>query len=192
MKRWCYTHGEYEDFNEMDPDYRQPHSREKTISLGWLVHELPAGWEETLADVVPEPDYRSTPAIRAEDPPANPKQVFGDKKVGVQFVPPALELFAAQAFKEGVVKGYGPFNWRQSKVEAMTYVGAVKRHLAAWIDGEEIDPESPLGKHHLAGAIASLGILVDALSGGFLIDNRPPRGPAPELVRTPVEKKESK
>lgn len=113
----------------------------------------------------------------------NPKQAYGDYKVAMQLVPPSLEIHAAKALKEGALK-YGAYNWRASKVEAMTYVGAMKRHLAAWLDGEEIDPESTTGKHHLDGLAASLAILLDAMDGGTLIDNRPPHGPAPLLVRT--------
>jgi hypothetical protein len=117
--------------------------------------------------------------------PANPKQAFGDLKVPLQLVPAALKVAAATGLKEGIVKGYGAWNWRTTNVEAMTYIGAIERHLEAWKDGEEIDPESVIGKHHLDGLAASLAILLDALKGGFLIDNRPPKGPAPGLVRTP-------
>jgi hypothetical protein len=70
----------------------------------------------------------------------------------------------------------------------MTYVGAIERHLAAYKDGEDIDPDSKEGKGHLDGLAASLAILLDAQDGGFLIDNRPPPGPAPRLVRIPVKK----
>lgn len=119
-------------------------------------------------------------------PQPNPKQAYGDKKVPLQTVPPALIIGAARAFSEGAKK-YGPFNWRNTKVEAMTYVGAIQRHLAAYIDGEDVDPESITGKLHLEGIAACVGILLDAQAGGFLIDNRPPEGPAPELVRTPKE-----
>lgn len=116
--------------------------------------------------------------------PTNPKQAYGDLKLALHLVPVALECSAARALKEGARK-YGAFNWRKDKVEALTYVGAIKRHLAAWVDGEEIDPESAEGKHHLDGVAASLAILLDAKDGGFLIDNRPPPGPGPKLVLTP-------
>lgn len=119
--------------------------------------------------------------------PANPKQAFGDKKVAVGTVPPALLLGAAKAFGEGARK-YGAFNWRESKVEAMTYAGAMMRHLAAYIDGEDVDPESSTGKLHLEGIAACVGILLDCTYGGFLIDNRPPKGPAPAMVLTPKDK----
>lgn len=119
--------------------------------------------------------------------PPNPKQAYGDLKVPMHTVPPALTIGAAKAFGEGAIK-YGAFNWRNKAVEAMTYVGAIQRHLAAYIDGEDVDPESKTGKLHLEGIAACVGILLDCTYGGFLIDNRPPAGPAPEMTRTPVKK----
>lgn len=130
--------------------------------------------------------YQIPVATPASDS-ANPKQRYGDLKVPLQLVPPALTLAAATALGEGARK-YGPYNWRTSKVEALTYVGAMLRHLAAWQDGEDVDPESAEGKTHLAGVAASLAILLDAIEGGFVIDNRPQPGPAPRLVRTPGAK----
>lgn len=120
-------------------------------------------------------------------PAANPKQAYGDKKVPLHLVPPAFDAYCAQGLGEGAVK-YGAWNWRTNKVEAMTYVGAIKRHLAAWQDGEELDPESTTGKSHLAGIAASLAILIDAKECGQLIDNRPLPGAGPRLVLTPAHK----
>lgn len=120
----------------------------------------------------------------------NPKQAFGDLKLPVHTVPPALLLGAAKAFGEGAKK-YGAFNWRKTKVETMTYVGAMMRHLTAYLDGEDVDPESSTGKLHLEGIAACVGILLDAHYGGFSVDNRPPRGPAPQLVRTPTAEPKS-
>jgi hypothetical protein len=110
----------------------------------------------------------------------NPKKAFGDKKVPVHLVPPALLIETAVAFKEG--RKYGPFNWRASPVEATTYIGAMYRHLMAYQDGEDLDPESTEGKTHLAGIAACCAILMDANAHGSLIDNRTP-GPAPKLIR---------
>ncbi len=130
------------------------------------------------------PDEDPTRPFVVPDKPANPKQAFGDKKLATGTVPPALLLGAAKAFGEGAKK-YGAFNWRVSKVEAMTYAAALLRHVCAYIDGEDVDPESSTGKLHLEGIAACAGILLDCTYGNFLIDNRPPKGPAPEMVRTP-------
>src|SRR5690606_27589574 len=79
-----------------------------------------------------EPDeYEIVDEPKPAQPP-NPKQAYGDKKVPMHTVPPALVIGAAHAFGEGAAK-YGAFNWRNTKVEAMTYVGAIQRHLAAFV-----------------------------------------------------------
>ena len=116
----------------------------------------------------------------------NPKKAYGDAKLPVHLVPPALVLGAAKALGEGAAK-YGPYNWRSTRVEAMTYVGAMLRHIAAYLDGEDIDPESSTGKTHLDGIAGSLAVLMDATYSGYLDDNRPPKGAAPRLVRTPAD-----
>lgn len=115
---------------------------------------------------------------------ANPKQLYGDLKAALQLVPPALVIGASKAMKEGAIK-YGAYNWRKSKVEYLTYIGGAMRHLQAILDGEDVDPESTTGKLHLEGVAANMAIALDAWYGGFLIDNRPPKGPAPEMLRLP-------
>jgi hypothetical protein len=102
----------------------------------------------------------------------NPKQKYGDAKVKLQLVPPAAMMAIARGLEEGAVK-YGPWNWRDQPVELMTYYGSTFRHLVAWLEAEDLDPDSELGKSHLDGAIASLAILIDAYKAGTYIDNRP-------------------
>lgn len=119
------------------------------------------------------------------DRPANPKQIHGDRKVPVHLVPPALTIGAAKAFHEGVIKGYGPYNWRESKIEAMTYIAGILRHVYSFMDGEDVDPESLTGKLHLEGIAACVGILLDTFYAGTMIDNRPPKSCAPKLLRDP-------
>lgn len=126
--------------------------------------------------------------------PPNPKQRYGDKKPNVALVPPVGVIYAALALGDGATK-YGPYNWRDKKVEARTYVAAAKRHIDAWFDGEELsepeiweDPETgekvELGeKPHLGHALACLFILADAMEAGMLIDNRPKRGGTGALLK---------
>lgn len=112
---------------------------------------------------------------------ANPKQRFGDKKIPLQLVPPAATIYSAIGLAEGAAK-YGAYNWRDTGVESMTYVGAIMRHCLAYLDGEDIDPEG--GKPHLAGLLASAAILADATEAGMLIDNRPKKnGSAGKVIR---------
>lgn len=112
---------------------------------------------------------------------ANPKQKFGDKKLPIHRVPPAAICAMARGLGEGAAK-YGPFNWRDQPVELLTYYGGTMRHLLAWLDGEDVDPDSATGKTHLDGAIASLAILIDAVESGCGIDNRPKPGGAPKML----------
>ena len=100
----------------------------------------------------------------------DPKSINAVQKPQLQLLPPAFLIATAKALECGAAK-YGKYNWRQNKVECQTYVGAMLRHIAAWQDGENLDPES--GESHLAHVAASVAILLDAQKQGTLIDNRP-------------------
>lgn len=104
-------------------------------------------------------------------PGPNPKQAMGDKKIQLQLVPPAASIAIANGLVEGADK-YGAWNWRDQPIQLMTYVGSLRRHMDAWIEGENVDPDGH-GKTHLEGAIASLAIILDAISCGSGIDDRP-------------------
>lgn len=128
------------------------------------------------------PEQKKEPDHQRVNPPANPKQAFGDKKAPVHLVPPSLVLEASLNMKDGAVK-YGAYNYRNSKVEAMTYIGAIQRHTMAYLDGEDVDPESASGATHLGAIAACVAILTDARNKGMLIDNRPTKGTAGEVIR---------
>ena len=113
--------------------------------------------------------------------PPNPKQAYGDLKVPLGLVPSTALVLVADVFKEGARK-YGAYNWREKSVESMTYLHAALRHIYSFLDGEELDPESG-GKPHLAHAIASLAILLDAAATGNLLDNRPKHGVTADILR---------
>tara|TARA_A100001037_G_scaffold287811_1_gene297746 strand:- start:407 stop:724 length:318 start_codon:yes stop_codon:yes gene_type:complete len=93
-------------------------------------------------------------------------------KVPLHLLPPAFNREVAHALKHGADK-YGPWNWREEgrRLLASTYIGAIRRHLDAWQDGEDIDPES--GQAHLAHIAASVAILLDAQEHGTFEDDRP-------------------
>ncbi len=69
---------------------------------------------------------------------------------------------------------YGTYSWRRTSVRAMTYLHAALRHIYAYIDRADIDPES--GASHLGHAMASLAILIDAAKANTLVDDRPEVG----------------
>lgn len=122
---------------------------------------------------------------RSGELPPNPKQAYGDLKVPLALVPSSALIWMGRAFKEGARK-YGPYNWREKAVETMTYANATLRHLYAWIDGEDVDPES--GMPHLGLAMASLAIIADATETGCSIDTRPKKGRAGEMLREMTQK----
>lgn len=110
----------------------------------------------------------------------NPKDALGIKKVALDLVPPASEIYQALAMQNGAVK-YGAYNWREKEVKASIYLAAAKRHLNAWQDGEECAEDS--GVPHLGHALACIGIVVDALETGNLVDDRPGIGPTSRLLK---------
>lgn len=112
---------------------------------------------------------------------SDPKGLAGAKKIPMCCIPPAVELEMGAAMAEGGIK-YGAHNWRNSGgVCATTYVAAARRHLIAWMMGEDLDPHSGGGISHLTKAMASLAVLRDAQMHGEMIDNRPPPSP-PEMI----------
>jgi hypothetical protein len=120
-----------------------------------------------------------------EESGENPKQAAGEQKPQIHLVPPAFIVEVAKAMAEGVPR-YGAWNFRDTKIRTTTYVSAAMRHLLAYLDGEDVDPESAVGKKHLAGAAAALAILIDAETRGFVNDDRPKvGGAAPEMLRAP-------
>jgi hypothetical protein len=108
--------------------------------------------------------------------PPNPKAIYGDKKPPIGEIPLAARVHGSLAHMLGRIK-YGFRNWRETSVEAMTYVHAAERHLQLWAEGETWtrppahDPDEPR-VHNLGAVIACCGILLDAEVNGTLIDNR--------------------
>lgn len=110
----------------------------------------------------------------------NPKDLLGYRKPPVHLVPPSFEIFVSQAMKLGARK-YGPYNWRKERVSLMTYLAAARRHIDQCIDGEDLDAES--GVEHLAHAAACMAIALDAIATANIVDDRPPKGAASDLIK---------
>lgn len=129
----------------------------------------------------------------------NPKliQALKDGKAPLEYLVPTMDELDAAVHKHGADK-YGKFNWRIDEILASTYVGAMRRHLKAWVSGEDIDPES--GKPHLTHLRACCAVVLDAAMHDKLIDDRllaesksvkaaaaeappPPPAPLPKRVR---------
>jgi hypothetical protein len=113
-------------------------------------------------------------------PDQNPKSAYGIVKAPLHLVPSTALVQVAEVMRLGAAK-YGPYNWRDQDVAATVYVSAAQRHIAAWLDGEDIDTES--GQPHTAHAAACLLILLDACVNKALIDDRPTAGRTGDLIR---------
>ena len=124
--------------------------------------------------------------VKVKEVSTNPKDLVGAKKIRLSLVPPASLIYQASAMEDGAVK-YGPYNWREKKVSMMIYLDAALRHISSLIDGENLAQDSK--KHHLAHALATLGIVVDALETGNLIDDRPNEGAASRLIEDDNKRK---
>ncbi len=110
----------------------------------------------------------------------NPKDLLGIKKPRLSLVSPIGNLYEALAMQDGAGK-YGPYNWRSGKkIQLMIYVDACKRHLDSFVDGEELTRDSKVP--NLGAAKACIGIIIDALETGNLLDDRPPKGAMADLI----------
>lgn len=103
--------------------------------------------------------------------PSNPKDALGSGKIYFSVVPPIVLSEVSLGMLDGATK-YGRYNWRAKGVRGSIYYDATLRHLTAWWEGQDIDPDS--GLHHVTKAITSLIVLRDAMIQGEYIDDRPP------------------
>lgn len=102
----------------------------------------------------------------------NPKDAVGIRKAPMSTVPANVMAEVGVAMLEGAAK-YGRHNYRCAGVRSSVYYDGVMRHLMAWWEGEDIDPDS--GLSHVTKAITSLVVLRDAMMQGMCTDDRPPR-----------------
>lgn len=103
---------------------------------------------------------------------SNPKDAVGIKKVPFWLVPDRVIAKLAVALYEGALK-YGAFNYRVAGIRVSVYTSAAERHIKAYKEGRDIDPDS--GLHEIDKAIASLVVLRDGLMQGNAVDDRQPK-----------------
>jgi hypothetical protein len=113
--------------------------------------QKPAGWKDT-----------------------NPKDQCGVLKAPLSYVSMPVFFEVGLGMLEGGLK-YGRHNYRAIGVRASVYFDATMRHLAAWWEGEDFDPDSYANLSHITKAIASLTVLRDAMIQDKWTDDRPPR-----------------
>ncbi|HOI55363.1 MAG TPA: DUF5664 domain-containing protein [Phycisphaerae bacterium] len=103
----------------------------------------------------------------------NPKTSVGTRKTPMSVAPMNVMMETGVAMLEGACK-HGRHNYRECGARASVYLDGTMRHLAAWWEGKDIDPDS--GLSHVTKAIASLVVLRDAMVQEVLVDDRPPAG----------------
>lgn len=99
----------------------------------------------------------------------NPKDIIGSDKLPLHLWPNTATIYGTLGLLDGMLK-YGRLNWRVVGVRASIYYDALRRHIDAWMEGEEVAPDS--GVPHLGHALSCLAILVDATVAGKLVDDR--------------------
>ena len=84
---------------------------------------------------------------------------------------PVLPLMSlAELYRIGAEK-YRDRNWETGGMEFSRVYGAALRHIYAWWNGEEFDPEN--GQHHLDAAVFNLFALREYVIRGKGEDDRP-------------------
>lgn len=131
----------------------------------------------------PRPEHRASSPNRASSPkevtkPSNPKDRVGIMKLAFSVFPLPVLWEACLGMLEGALK-YGRHNYREVGVRASVYVDATFRHMSAFWEGEDIDPDSQLS--HITKAITSLVVLRDSMIRGNWVDDRPPKS-NPQLL----------
>lgn len=124
-----------------------------------------------------------------EYPDNNPKTLVGAAKLPLHLVPPSAKAFLALALGDGARK-YGPYNWRDAAISISTYKAALERHMDAFWDGEDFAEDS--GVHHVAHAMACCALILDAMSIGKLVDDRPTKGASAQMQRDYLSKQQIK
>lgn len=99
----------------------------------------------------------------------NPKDQIAVGKLPLHLWPQSATVLGCLGLLEGREK-YGRSNFRESGVQASVYYDAMKRHMDAWFEGEDLTPDT--GLPHLANVLACAAILVEAITYGKLIDDR--------------------
>ena len=107
--------------------------------------------------------------------PSNPKDSVGCKKVPFSTISAPVMAELGLAMLEGAIK-YGKHNYRVIGVRSSIYYDAALRHLTAWWEGEDIDPDS--GLSHITKAMGCMMVLRDAMIMDKLNDDRPPKVPS--------------
>lgn len=122
-----------------------------------------------LEDALERAGFKGPVQMFRTEKASNPKDAIGSDKLPLHLWPGTATAAGCIGLLNGMLK-YGRSNWRVAGVRASIYVDAAKRHLDAWFEGEEVDPDD--GVPHLSAVLACIAIIVDARAAGKLNDDR--------------------
>lgn len=128
--------------------------------------------EEELLRRAPARGVKMPDAPAADRKGTNPKDAIGIRKASMSCIPAPFLMALGTAMAEGAMK-YGRHNYRIAGVRVSVYYDALMRHMTAYWEGEDIDPES--GEHHMIKAAACIAVMYDSFRYGNLKDDRPPK-----------------
>lgn len=98
-----------------------------------------------------------------------------EDKLPLHLVPPEL-IYAVSGRLQIGSKKYGDRNWEKGIAYSKCYA-AVLRHLFAWWEGQDCDPDAE-GSLHLDAALTNLTFLVTYTKRGYVgLDDRPDSSP---------------
>lgn len=111
--------------------------------------------------------------------PTNPKDLIGSDKLPLHLWPETATVVGCLGLLDGALK-YGRSNWRHAGIRMSIYVDAIRRHVNALFEGEDVDPDS--GLPHEAHILACAAIIADARAAGTMRDDRMYPGGYSKLV----------
>jgi len=139
----------------------------ETVVRNQLKHAgEPSLWQQVLDKC--DPTNAGVPGGKPSNA-ENPKDAIGSMKIPLSLWPTTATMMGSIGFLNGMLK-YGRANFRAVGVRSSIYYDACCRHLDAWFEGEDIDPDDNVP--HLAAALCCLAIIVDAQAAGKLNDDR--------------------
>ena len=100
----------------------------------------------------------------------NKKDAVGATKTPTSCIPSAGIFAMGAAMQDGGNK-YDPFNYRETQVTGSVFFNAMMRHLLDWWEGQDYADDS--GVHHLGHLAAGCAIVLDGISNGNFVDDRP-------------------
>lgn len=104
-----------------------------------------------------ESDWKVDP-VKASQNATTGGRKFDGGKLQYGLLPPLALKSVVDVLTFGAEK-YEPDNWKHVPDSKRRYFDALQRHVWAWKEGEQLDPES--GRHHLAHALCCLMFLYE-------------------------------